>query len=192
MRPDGRTEGFLAFGETSGDWGGANDLGAAAVWHAMRAFDGRGPSTPLAELVPRRLGLSSMPEVAIALESGAVDSLQVRMLARAVFDAADGGDGVAASLLDRLALEVLTMVRAVLDRNDPWDPETTVVLGGALLARDHPLVTGRVRRQLADYVPQRRIVVPSVRPVEGALRLAADVHRDRNAATWLTAARWAF
>lgn len=192
VRRDGRADGFLAFGETSGDWGGANDLGMAAVWHAIRAFDGRGPTTTLQHLVPERMGMSSMPEVAIALERGVVSGTQVGTLAPIVFDAADIGDAVAVSLLERLAFEVLAMVRVILGRSEHRQLGTTVVLGGALLARDHPLVCGVVRRELSVKSPDCRVVVPSVLPVEGALRLAADVNRVPEAATWISAADWAY
>src|SRR5262249_25953255 len=38
--PDGREARFPALGDFSGDWGGGQDVGAAAVWAAARSEDG--------------------------------------------------------------------------------------------------------------------------------------------------------
>src|SRR5918994_1384882 len=43
VAPDGREVRFPAIGELSGDWGGGNDIGVAAVGAALRGEDGRGP-----------------------------------------------------------------------------------------------------------------------------------------------------
>jgi N-acetylglucosamine kinase-like BadF-type ATPase len=45
--PDGREHRFPALGKVSGDWGGGFRLGEEALWWAIRAEDGRGPSTAL-------------------------------------------------------------------------------------------------------------------------------------------------
>src|SRR5512134_2127831 len=52
IAPDGRQYRLAAFGAMSGDWGGASEIGQAALWHALRARDGRGPRTSLATSVP--------------------------------------------------------------------------------------------------------------------------------------------
>src|SRR5262245_30483665 len=45
VHPSGRTAGFLAFGDYTGDSGGGIGLGIAALGAAVRARDGRGPAT---------------------------------------------------------------------------------------------------------------------------------------------------
>src|SRR5437867_10451267 len=52
VAPDGRVVRFPAVGSVSGDWGGGADVGATALWHAIRAEDGRGAQTSLRKLVP--------------------------------------------------------------------------------------------------------------------------------------------
>ena len=54
VAPDGRITRFPAVGPISGDWGGGNDIGEAALWHAIRSEDGRGPKTGAAGDDPRR------------------------------------------------------------------------------------------------------------------------------------------
>ena len=50
---DGRTHRFPALGAISGDWGGGGQLGNDALWHAVRAEDGRGEPTELLPALPK-------------------------------------------------------------------------------------------------------------------------------------------
>src|ERR1700735_3069018 len=68
--PDGATTRFLAFGILSGDWGGGLGLGTQAVWHAIRAEDGRGEPTELRAAVAAFYRLPSMHDVAVAFPLG--------------------------------------------------------------------------------------------------------------------------
>ena len=54
--PDGTPRRFPALGRLTGDWGGGHHLGEEALWHAVRAEDGRGPQTALATAVPAYFG----------------------------------------------------------------------------------------------------------------------------------------
>src|SRR5262249_23948246 len=68
--PDGREARFLSLGDVSGDWGGGDDLGLAAIGAAVRAADGRGPRTVLESVVPEHFGMTGPLEVALALFAG--------------------------------------------------------------------------------------------------------------------------
>ena len=52
VAPDGRTYRLPALGPISGDWGGGQALGQAALEAAVRGRDGRGPRTALERVVP--------------------------------------------------------------------------------------------------------------------------------------------
>src|SRR5262249_19527905 len=65
--PDGREVRFLSLGEVSGDWGGGEDVGLAALAAAARSVDGRGPRTVLETAVPAHFGLSDTPAVSRAV-----------------------------------------------------------------------------------------------------------------------------
>ncbi len=67
VAPDGRRATFLSFGDISGDWGGGRHIAVAALAAAVRAVDGRGPRTVLAEAVPAQFRLRSALEVAEAV-----------------------------------------------------------------------------------------------------------------------------
>ena len=100
MHPSGRTAGFLALGDYTGDSGGGIGLGVAALGAAVRARDGRGPATLLATSVPAHFGLRRPEQVAVAVHTGAISYDRLHVLAPVLFGAAADGDAVATGLVD--------------------------------------------------------------------------------------------
>lgn len=178
LRPDGKSHRFLAFGETSGDWGGGNDIGMAAIWHAIRAHDGRGTPTSLADVIPGEFGVEDMPTVSWWLEDGRIAPDTVRHLTPMVFEHALAGDVVAGDILQRLASEVVSMARVALERTGLGARGTHVVLGGSVLARDHPSTTRQIREGIAAVSPHSRVCVAKVSPVWGAAMIGMDYQRE--------------
>ncbi|MFI6323440.1 N-acetylglucosamine kinase [Nonomuraea sp. NPDC050556] len=151
---------FPALGAISGDWGGGADVGAAALWHAARCADGRGPWTELAVLVPGHFGLESVASVTRAVHVGEIPYLRLRELAPLVLGLADE---VAESIVDRLAGEIVAMAGAALSALNLTDCE--VVLGGGILAAAPPGLLDPIRAGLPASV---RPVVVSAPPLLGA------------------------
>ena len=130
--PDGRTTRFLAFGTLSGDWGGGLGLGRAAVWHAIRAEDGRGEPTELRAAVPAFYRLPSMHEVVVAFHLDKLGEDDLLRLPAVVFATAQAGDAAALSLIERQAEEIVTMAVTAINRLGPGR---------------NPANTGRARRR---------------------------------------------
>jgi len=162
VAPDGTQARFRALGWTTGDWGGGGDLGREAVSAAARSADGRGPTTSLERLVPAHFGLSTPDDLAEAFHFGRLDEWRAIELAPVVFAAA-ADDAVAAELVDRLAREIVALVRAAIKRLDLIGAD--VVLGGGLM-RDALLAA--VLRELDGAQPT------SASPILGAALLALD------------------
>src|SRR4029450_718472 len=93
---DGRTARFPALGMETGDWGGGGHLGLLALWHAVRAEDGRGPATLLAPALIDHCGVSTVAEVSLRLHRGVVELDWLAGLAPLVFRVAADGDPIAA------------------------------------------------------------------------------------------------
>jgi N-acetylglucosamine kinase-like BadF-type ATPase len=126
-----------ALGWLSGDSGGGDELGRAAVRAAARAEDGRGPSTLLLGRVLAEIVASDTAELARAIRDGAVSMRQVGALAATVARTAADGDAVAMELLADSAREALLLADVVVRRS--WDgssvPEGTLaILAGGLFA----------------------------------------------------------
>ncbi len=174
VAPNGRTYRLPALGQISGDWGGANELGMAALWHALRAGDGRGPRTSFVELVPESFGLRRPRDVTKALYFGTLDPDRLAELAPIVFRAAQDGDAVAQSLVDRQADEIATMATAAIRRLGVRALAVPVVLGGGIFRNDDRAFFERIHSGIHTVAPDAVITVLTDPPVIGAAHLGLD------------------
>ena len=174
VAPDGRKTGFLALGPISGDWGGGNGLGGAALWCAIRAEDGRGPETALRGAVAAHFGVPSVQDVTIGLHLGTIGKDALRELAPVVLALGSQGDAVAASLVQRQAEEICAMALAVMRRLSLTGLATPVVLGGGMLAARDPLLTAAVIEGIKADAPDAAVRITDVPPVAGAALLGLD------------------
>jgi N-acetylglucosamine kinase-like BadF-type ATPase len=173
VAPDGRHARFPALGWTTGDWGGGPDVGMAAVSAAARSEDGRGPLTTLERAVPAHFGLASATELAEAFHFGRLATGRVAELAPLVLaEAAD--DPVAASIRDRLAAEIVTLVRVALQRLELAGEPVEVVFGGGLLQSGDPGLLREVTAGVLEVAPLALIRDPALPPVFGAALAALD------------------
>jgi N-acetylglucosamine kinase-like BadF-type ATPase len=168
--PDGRHVRFPALGAISGDWGGGYDVGLAALSAAVRSEDGRGPRTGLERAVPEHFGLATPGELVEAIHLGRVAQRRIVELPPLVFDAA-AADPVAAAILDRLAAEVLALVRASIERLDLRGAAVEVLLGGGMFRAGDGRLLGAIEAGLGPGVEVR---VAASEPIVGAALLGLD------------------
>jgi N-acetylglucosamine kinase-like BadF-type ATPase len=174
VAPDGRQARFPALGTITGDWGGGGDLGLAALGKAVRAGDGRGRPTELAQLIPAHFGLAGAEDVAFAIHRREIDPARLVELAPIVLDAADSGDAPARELRDRLAAEIVSFVRAAAGRVLSDLPRFDVVLGGSVLARADSLAE-QVIGLLAEELPEAEARVCKLPPVAGSALIGLEL-----------------
>jgi N-acetylglucosamine kinase-like BadF-type ATPase len=174
VAPDGRILRFPALGEWSGDWGGGHDVGSAALFHAVRAEDGRGERTSLRSAVPAHFGLRRPYDVMQALYLGKIDQRRLNELPPIVFAQADAGDAVARSIVDRQADEIVAMAGTALRKLRLRELEPDVVLGGGLFRSGDPRFFHRIRAGVHGVAPGARIVPLTAPPVVGAAMLGID------------------
>ncbi len=183
VAPDGRTTRFLAFGALSGDWGGGLGLGTQAVWHAVRAEDGRGEPTELRAAVAAFYALPSMHDVAVAFHQGSLGEDDLIRLPAVLFATAQAGDAVALSLIERQADEICAMAVTAISRLDlDGGQAIPVVLGGGVLEARNPLLTAAITQRLAEQVPKAVVRIVDTPPVTGAALLGLDYLGARAAA----------
>ncbi len=171
---DGRTVRFPALGTITGDWGGGDDLGPIALWHASRAEDGRGPATALTGAIADHFGLSTAAEVAAAAHLEPAVAARLGELAPVLFHVAREGDEVARSVVEQQGEEVALLAIAALRRLGLVASPATVVLGGGVLRGRDPLLHDTIRDRLADATPLAEITVVTDPPVVGAALLGLD------------------
>jgi N-acetylglucosamine kinase-like BadF-type ATPase len=171
---DGRMVRFPALGTITGDWGGGDELGPIALWHATRAEDGRGPATALTGAIAAHFGLSSATEVAAAAHLDPSVAARLRDLTPVTFATAQAGDPVARSIVVRQGEEVALLAIAALRRLELVTVPATVVLGGGVLRGRDPLLHDTIRDRLASATPLARTTVVTDPPVVGAALLGLD------------------
>ncbi len=173
VRADGRTARFAALGDISGDWGGGYGLGAAALWHAARAEDGRGPETALVAAITDRLSVVSIAMLIEQLHLGDRAHADLALLAPVVLEVADL-DPVARGLVDRQATEIVDFVRAIASRLDLTESVFPVVLGGGVLQADRPRLRRLVFAEIARVTPLAAVTIVRDDPVVGSALLSLE------------------
>jgi len=174
MRSDGATARFPALGMISGDWGGGAFLGSEALWHAARSEDGRGPKTSLEQIVPGEFDLPSVAAVTEAIHFGRISEQAIASLCPVVFDAATAGDEVAGSIVDRQAEEIVLMASSAIRRLELLDIDIPIILGGGVLAANHPRLISGIADGLAVAAPRAIAQVMAAWPIVGAGLLALE------------------
>ncbi len=174
VRTDGATARFPSLGRVSGDWGGGAELGALALWHAIRAEDGRGPDTALRVAVADAFGLGTVRDVVAAVHLGRIPQRAVTLLTPLLFAHAEVGDDVAGAVVDRQAEEVVLLVDVLLRRLGLQHAAVPVVLGGGVLAARPPRLVGGIVAGLAACAPAVRLTWVGGPPVVGAALLALE------------------
>ena len=189
VAPDGRVTRYLALGTISGDWGGGYGLGLEVLWHAMRAEDGRGRDTVLTGYLTSHFGVERVEEVTIGIHKGKIGDDDLIGLAPLLLRAADEGDPVARTVVNRLADEISVMAITAMRRLDLTALATPVILGGGVITARNPLLMDSILRQLAEAAPAAQVRVIDVPPVAGAALLGLDhVHAGPTAESRLRAA----
>jgi N-acetylglucosamine kinase-like BadF-type ATPase len=173
VAPDGRHARFPALGAITGDWGGGYDLGLAAVSAAARSEDGRGPRTSLEHAVPAHFGLATPSELAEAIHTGRIGQRRVIELAPLVLAEAKD-DAVAAEIVQRLASEVVALVRVALTRLDLVDEPAEVLLGGGVLQDVDGDLLAAIDAGLRDEAPAATVRPTASPAIVGAALLGLD------------------
>ena len=175
MAPNGRVYRLPAIGPVSGDWGGGGDLGGSALWHAIRAGDGRGGRTSLQRSVPAHFRMRTARQVMEAMYSGRIQQDRLAELAPIVFHEAAAGDAIATELATRQADEIATMANAAIRRLGMRDLDPDVVLGGGIFRNGWTPFFERIGTGVHAVAERARIVRLTAPPIVGASMLGLDL-----------------
>jgi N-acetylglucosamine kinase-like BadF-type ATPase len=174
VSPSGEVARYPALGRLTGDWGGGLGLGEEALWHAVRAEDGRGPASALTSAIREHFGTRTVEEVSLAIHFGELPYGRLNELVPVLMAVAAQGDGVARSLVARMAEEVVVLAVVALRRLDLLAVPMEVVLGGGVLTARDPLMSELLEWGFAERAPQAKPIVADVAPIMGAALLGLD------------------
>jgi N-acetylglucosamine kinase-like BadF-type ATPase len=136
--------------------------------------NGRGQATPLNKQVPAYFGLEDAVSVLGAIYAGELAYNRLFELARVLLDAAAAGDVPAREAADTLADEVVTFVRAAVNRLGVAGEEVEVVLGGGIFETSDQNFHDRVAHGIRDAAPRAKLVRLDAPPVLGAALIGLD------------------
>lgn len=154
------------------DRGGGYDLGRQAIIAALRAFDGRGEQTVLAERICRQLQLTGITDLVGPVHNGELDRMRIGGLAALVTEAAGEGDRVAMEILREGGRELALLALAVAKRLGFTGRFKIAGTGGVLSRKVDYLYPDFAETIHAAY-PEARVEDADVEPVYGAILLGA-------------------
>ncbi|MET8095639.1 BadF/BadG/BcrA/BcrD ATPase family protein [Streptomyces sp. NPDC005236] len=160
------------WGHLLGDCGGGAWIGRAGLEAALRAFDGR-PSGSAALLARAEEMFGPVPGLPGLLYPRTDRAAVLASFAPEVASLA-GGDPVAADILRAAARHMAESAAAVC----PADGEPHLALTGGLFKMGAPLLVP-LDEELAGRLPHARRVPAAGDPLDGALRIAADLADGR-------------
>lgn len=159
------------FGYLLGDEGSAFQIGRQAAMAAIRASDGRGPSTLLQERVCEALGLTDVRQITRTVYAADFSRDRLSSISPLVADAARSGDAVATSIMTAAGKELARMALAVVKQIAvPGDGVPVYPTGGVFDAGT--IILKPFHRTIKSGYRNVSIREPTFPPVIGALILA--------------------
>ena len=157
------------WGYLFGDEGSGYSIGAAALRAVMQAYDGRGTSTLLTQLILEKRGLNTPPDLIRSIYGADSPRLEVASLSELVEQAASQNDALAISILDEAAQALVKSIKAVYPKLG--SATFLLIISGGTILNGKYLQTAF--RSICDAY---NLKITSIRlvnePVEGALTLA--------------------
>lgn len=176
---DGRCARADGWGYLLGDEGSGYWIAVEALRAVMRAFDQRGPSTSLTELILKGLDLSRAEDLVewVYYRKPSIDT--IARLSSKVFDAAASGDKIALNILRRAGAKLAQAAVSVVRNLDLVDKEFPfAVTGGLFNTPFSAILTACIRRVLTSTAPRARWVPPKFPPEIGAVILGCIRRKD--------------
>jgi N-acetylglucosamine kinase-like BadF-type ATPase len=164
------------WGHVIGDEGSGYWMGRRALAAVVREVDGRGPQTALTPAVLAHFGVTDAAGLIRMVYHREIPRGNVATLGRVVQKARDGGDAVAADILERAAEELAVAAGSVAARLEMRGDEFPFVLAGGMF-RIVPWLATDLERRLTEIAPRARTAVLRAEPACGAVRLALEEAR---------------
>lgn len=161
-----------------GNYGGGGDLVEKALHYAFRSDEGTYEKSALEAAVPPIFGVSTMEDVCRLLKQNPLSDKERYQLPITVFQLANSGDSVCRMLIQDLGHEEGLYAAAVIRRLHMENEQVPVVLIGSLFLSDDPLLLDPFMDAVHTAAPAAYPVLPTRKPVTGAVRMALFILQD--------------
>lgn len=161
-----------------GNYGGGGDLVEKALHYAFRSDEGTYKKSALEAAVPPIFGVSTMEDVCRLLKQNPLSDKERYQLPITVFQLANSGDSVCRMLIQDLGHEEGLYAAAVIRRLHMENEQVPVVLIGSLFHSGDPLLLDPFMEAVRTAAPAAYPVLPTRKPVTGAVRMALFILQD--------------
>lgn len=162
------------YGYAIGDEGSGFSIGRASLLHLARALDGRAPRDAFADALLERLQARDLDGVLMRAYERPFDVSWIAGFAALAIERANAGDRSASGIVQRAALELADLAKAIVKAADLAQTGAPLVFAGGLL-RANSMLTYLLETRLSNDLPQMPIVKDAADPYAGALHLAAQL-----------------
>jgi len=157
------------WGPFLGDEGSAYDLGKRALIEVLREYDGRGSYTILTSLIKEKFGIESVEDIIDIVYGNKIDVVEIASIAKLVIKAANEGDHIALSIIDKGAKMLAEMAATVIRRLYLEELERVDVAVYGMVFDMGDIFLEKFKMHLMGYVSNINIIVPRFPPCIGGL-----------------------
>ena len=166
------------YGYLVGDDGSGYSLGAAAIKHVLRAYDGRVPRDGLVDDIEAAFHANDPMQI-LERVYGEPDAVtRIASLAPLVLRSANSGGRQAARMVQQAALDLAELLKALIRRAAP-PADAPIVFAGGLL-RENSMLTYLLESRLQNDLPAMPILKSGKEPALCAMALAERLAEDRS------------
>lgn len=167
------------WGHLLGDEGSGHYIALRGLNVATRAYDGRGPSTALVDLLPAAANAESLEDLADRVYLDCWTAPEIAALAPIVLFAAEQSDKQAEGIVDDAARELALAARVVIESLGMEDETFEVVLSGSIF-QGTPRMVNHIRQELNTVNPHAAVIFPRLEPVIGAGLIALEALKRKD------------
>ncbi|WP_078555599.1 N-acetylglucosamine kinase [Bacillus alkalicellulosilyticus] len=170
----GETTQTGGFGTFYGDWGGGGELAKETFRAAIRSWEYREIPSLLTTKVPRYFGFSSVEEMFHSFLDEDRYDVPIQ-LTQVLHEAADEGDQLSISILEKAGQELGLAANSVIKRLGGFNDTVKVVLTGSVLQKGkNKYLLESLCQTLSQESIEFELVIPKMEPVYGSILLAMD------------------
>ncbi|MBS4219791.1 ATPase [Bacillus sp. FJAT-49711] len=172
---DGKQVQVGGFGYFFGDFAGGGAMAQETFRAAVRSWEQREQPSVLTEMVPKFFGHKDMEELFNHFLDHDIYHAP-NNLALILHEAADKGDKLAISLMEKMGNELGLAASAVIKNLGDLDQPIPIVLTGSIVQKgQNKYLLEALRKTIeADHLKQIELVIPEMEPVYGAVLLGMD------------------
>lgn len=170
--PHGRAGVVGAWGPILGDQGSGAWIGQQALLHIVRAIDGWGPETMMADMLMKEWALNTPFDMVPKVYRHPAPFRLAASLTRLVGQAADAGDAVALHILSQAGIQMAEQIICLVRRLPELNQQTEVLCAGGAW-KTHARMSYAFGEHLIKHGVQAQPVKPAFDPVAAGPVLAA-------------------